>query len=121
MTKRSGTETRQRSRVVGFRASAEERAEIEKAAERDGLSTGSYIRAKVLAAPKTKTVKRPPAHAESLARLLGQLGKIGSNLNQIAARLNRNENATRAGIVEALEELKPLRTEIFKALGKADK
>lgn len=121
MTRRSGTETRQRSGVVGFRATAEERAEIEKAAEREGLRTGSYIRAKVLASPKTRAVKRPPAHAEQLARLLGQLGKIGGNLNQIAARLNRNEIATRTEISEALEEFKQLRAEIFKALGKAPK
>lgn len=118
MKKESGSETRQRSGLIGFRVTPQERAEIEAAAEQAGLTVGSYVRLSLLTAPETKPVKRPPTQAASLARLLGQLGKIGGNLNQIAARLNRYQDVTDQEIKAALEGLKELRTEILEALGK---
>jgi len=118
MKKESGSETRQRSGLIGFRVTAQERAEIEAAAERAGLTVGSYVRLTLLTEPETQPVKRPPSQAASLARLLGQLGKIGGNLNQIAARLNRYQEVTHQEIKVALEGLKELRNELLNALGK---
>ena len=59
-------------------------AELEEAASRAGLTRASYQRVQSLATPKTRSTRRAPIERETLAKVLGQLGKIGSNLNQIA-------------------------------------
>lgn len=116
---RSGTEERQRSLAVMARVTPEERAEIEAAAERAGLSVGSFIRARILSEPKTRAVRRPPVQAALLSKLLGQLGKIGGNLNQIAARLNTGATVTRPEIAQALSELREIGGQIMEALGRS--
>ena len=50
---------------------------LEQAAELAGLSLGSYVRQRVLTAPKTRAVRRPPIEQKLLAQLLGQLGVYG--------------------------------------------
>ena len=53
-----------------------------------------------------------------LARLLAQLGKIGSNINQIAHQLNAGRNAGAAEISAIKPVMLALRNDIMKALGK---
>jgi hypothetical protein len=116
-TARSGTETRQRNSIIGFRATAGERAELEAAAERSGLSLGSYIRAAVLQSPKTRSRRRPTIQQEALARLLAQLGRVGGNVHQISRKLNFNEPVA-ADIPSVLAEVKAAGAAIMRALGR---
>ena len=51
---RSGSNTRQRAEPITFRANAAERALIEEAADRAGLTVSSYVRAQSLARPVTR-------------------------------------------------------------------
>lgn len=67
--KSSGSEKRQRTPIIGFRVSDSERAELEEAAERAGLTLGSYVRQRVLTAPKTRAVRRPPIEKLFLYRV----------------------------------------------------
>lgn len=90
---RSGSETRRKQQRITFRLSPGEQAEIEAAADRAGLTLGSYVRARVLAQPTTRAVRRPPANKAALARLLGEAGRIGSNVNQMARQLNSGRDA----------------------------
>ena len=71
------------------RLSDEERAVVDAAAERAGLETGSYIRQVLLGAPAPRQMRRPQIERKELAKLLGELGKIGSNLNQLAKASNQ--------------------------------
>ena len=114
---RRGTETRKKSFLVTSRYDADEFAELEEAASRAGLTRASYQRVQSLAKPKTRSTRRAPIERELLAKVLGQLGKIGSNLNQIAhqAHLGRDVRAEVFSELPALRGLVPL---IVKALGR---
>jgi methyl coenzyme M reductase beta subunit len=89
--KKSGTDIRQKQNVATFRVTAEERAEIEAAALAAGLTAGSYIRQSVLKVARTGKRRRPLADAAALPRLLGELNRIGGNINQITRRVNFGE------------------------------
>lgn len=86
---RSGTERRQRSAAPArMRLTAAERAQLEERAERAGLTVGAYMRHQCLGEAGPRAVRRPPVERKALAQLLGQLGKVGGNVNQIARALN---------------------------------
>ena len=81
---RSGSQKRKKFRMVTSGYDDAEFAELEEAASRAGLTRASFQRVQSLAAPKTRSTRRPPVDRELLAKVLAQLGKIGGNLNQIA-------------------------------------
>ena len=83
-----GSETRVRNRHLTVRLSDDERAAVDAAAERAGLMPGSFARQALLGGPVPRQVRRPPVERKELARLLGELGKIGGNLNQLAKAAN---------------------------------
>lgn len=114
---RRGSETRKKSLLVTSRYDEAEFAELDEAASCAGLSRASYQRVQSLAKPKTRSTRRAPIERELLAKVLGQLGKIGSNLNQLAraANIDRTE---RAEIVATVAELRGLLPPIFEALGR---
>lgn len=85
---RRGSETRKKTFAVTTRYDAQEYAELEEAASRAGLTRASYQRVQALAKPRTRSTRRAPVEKKLLGRLLGQIGKIGSNLNQIARAAN---------------------------------
>jgi hypothetical protein len=117
---RSGSATRQRSHMMNFRASDAERAELERLAERAGLSVGAYIRSRALSTPTTRATRRPPLERAALAQLLGQIGKIGSNLNQIARSENRGRETQwmEEALRQALREWGEMRDAVMQALGR---
>lgn len=100
------------------RLSDEERAAVDAAAERAGLETGSYIRQVLLGAPAPRAMRRPQIERKELARLLGELGKIGSNLNQLAKATNQGLTVYQNEILFALGGLKVVRDAILQALGR---
>jgi hypothetical protein len=91
---------------ISVRCTAGERVLIDEASAQAGLSVGAYLRTLALGKPGPRARRRPPIERAVLARLLGELGKIGSNINQIAHAYNGR------GRVPALEELKALRDEV---------
>jgi len=114
----SGTEKRARSAHLTIRFTPEERASIDDAAERAGLTSGSYARQTLLGAPAPRQMRRPQIERRELARLLGELGKIGGNLNQLAKAANQGIAVYHNEILLALGGLKVLRGAILKALGR---
>ena len=116
-TARSGTEQRQKSSQLAFRVSPEERAQIEAAADAAELTIGSFVRGKMLKKIVTKEVRRPSIDREILGRALGMLGKVGSNINQIAKHLNSGGNVPNAEIAKALNDVSFLKEKILKAIG----
>lgn len=87
-----------KSPVIGFRLDSEGRAALDQAADAHGMKPASYARWLVLdaigTATSTPSVQRRIMHADELRRLLGELGRQGSNLNQIAKHLNSGGRAT---------------------------
>ena len=73
---------------VAVRCTPDERAALTAAAAQASLSVGAYLRATALGGTGPRAVRRPTADREALARLLGELGKVGSNVNQIARVAN---------------------------------
>jgi hypothetical protein len=115
--KRSGTETRQRGGFIGFRATAAERAELDALAERAGLSLSSYVRGCALSAPTTRAVRRPTVERAALSQILAQLGKCGSNLNQIARVLNSGGDEP-YDIADAIGDFRAACGAVMGAMGK---
>jgi hypothetical protein len=113
--KRSGSEQRKRAPIIGFRATDEERAQIEAAAARAGLTVGSYVRSRAIAAPITRAVRRPPVETAQLARLLGMLGAIGGTLQRLA---QTPEMAGSNEVQAAVGEFRTVAAAIMRALGK---
>ncbi len=114
---RSGSQNRQRKRHVKIHLNEVEYAAITDQANRSGLSLSSLARAALLGADVPVT-RRPPVEKALLAQALGQLGKIGSNLNQIAHRSNMGREPM-DGLMEAeLIQLRQVRDAIMGALGR---
>lgn len=122
---RSGSEKRQRRHSRPIRLDDGELAEVEEAASRRGLTFSSFSRAAMLSAARgeigvtmpARSVRRPPIERELLARVLGQLGKIGSNLNQVgrAANMGRAEGEE---IAAAVAEVRGAATAVMQAMGR---
>jgi hypothetical protein len=85
----SHSEQRKRHRRLPTRWTDDEFAELTRRANSVGLSRNGYIRLKTIgeAGPRSQSV--PKAGTKDLAKLLAEVNKIGSNINQIARALNR--------------------------------
>ena len=78
------------------------------------------MRALALGSAGPRAVRRPPIERKELARLLGHLGKVGSNLNQLAHAFNRNGQAPALAELNAIrQQIGELRDALMQALGRA--
>ena len=113
-----GSEKRARTSHLTIRLTPAERAAIDAAAERAGLTCGSYARQTVLDAPPPRQVRRPPVERAELVRMLSALGHIGGNLNQLAHAANTGAETDRGTLLAVLQSLVDVRDAILKALGR---
>lgn len=118
--KNTKSETRQKTETLGVRVTHEEKAEIEAGATDAGLTIGSYVRATMLKKATTRPTKKPAADLVILGQILGQIGKIGNNLNQIAKRLNEGKGIGFERLYKELNELSIVKESILKALRRED-
>ena len=100
---------------LSIRLTPEERADLARRAEKAGLSLGGYFRAAVLDAP---VPQRHWADAAELARLFAAIGKIGSNVNQLAYVANTGGWPDSRVIAEAVADVQWMRRRLTLALGK---
>ena len=114
-----GSEKRARTAHLTIRLTPDERASIDEDAERAGLTAGSYSRQILLGAPAPRQVRRPPVERRELVRLLGALGHVGGNLNQLAHMAHSIFPVDRHALLETLNGLAAVRDAILKALGRA--
>jgi hypothetical protein len=116
----AGTETRQRSVLKPVRWTMDEFNTAAAKAEAAGLSFGAYIRASATGDTGPRAQRRTSTDAKLLRQVLGQLGRVGNNLNQIAHSLNAGENPHTQipELAEALRAYMGMRDAIFEALGK---
>lgn len=115
---RSGSEKRQRGGYIGFRATEGEIAACRLAADNAGLTVSSYARAQTLAAPVMRVTRRPTVNKAALARLLGEIGRVGGNVNQIARQLNSGRDADEVNnLAVTLGAIWEMRDAVLMALG----
>lgn len=83
---------RQRTVTLRCRTLPAEAVQITKLAEDLGMSVGEVLRQAVLETKIRRPRKKLPSpDRQELARLTGQLGRVGNNLNQIARHANREQ------------------------------
>jgi hypothetical protein len=105
---------------ISIRCTAKDHALITEKAAAAGLKNGSFLRSLALGTPGPRAARRPPVERQELARLLGHLGKVGSNLNQLAHAFNRDRRVPGADELNAIrQQVGELRDALMKALGRA--
>lgn len=115
----SGSDKRQRNKRFSMRLMDDEFNRIAAKADKAGLAFTAFMRAAALdgdAGPRAQ--RRPPADHKALRQLLGEVGRIGNNINQIARALNTGEKANLPDLQQALRAYIDIRNRIFEALGK---
>ena len=116
----SGSEKRRLPRVIALRVTEAEWSAWQRRAEDAGLSVGAYIRSVMdqTPAPPARRRRQPVKNGEALARLLGQVGKVGSNVNQIAHGVNLGNPVpfTRM-MAQAQADIRTMRDLLMQALG----
>jgi len=110
-----------KEKPISVRCTAKDHAVIDEAATKAGLSIGAYLRTLALGSAGPRAVRRPPIERRELARLLGHVGKVGSNLNQLAYAYNRDRLLPGfAELVAMRREVGEMRAALIKALGHGD-
>ena len=110
-----------RGKFVAVRCSDTEYAALTLAAVRSGLSVGAFLRAVGLGTPGPRAVHRAPAGREEFARILGQLGKLGSNVNQLAHAANAGGAVIASDeLTRIADEVREMRDAVMKALGRGN-
>src|SRR5260370_11158137 len=114
----SGSDKRQRPSQSLVRWTKEEFARAAAKADKAGLAMAAFIRAATLGDAGPRAQRRPPADHKALRQILGELGRVGNNLHQIARALNATQQLKLPELKEALRAYLVLREAIFQALGK---
>ena len=114
----AGSNKRRRGKILPVRCLDEEFNAIVAKADRAGLSAGAFLRSAGLGDAGPRAQRRPPADHVALRQLLGHVGRIGNNVNQIAKALNSGEKVDKKKLDEALRAYLEIRDAIFHALGK---
>jgi hypothetical protein len=108
-----------RGRFIAVRCSENEHAAISEKAAQAGFSVGAFLRNLALGDAGPRAVRRPPVERKELSRLLGHLGKVGSNVNQLARGFN--QTGVLPGFPELLtarDDIRAMRDALMKALGR---
>ena len=113
--------SRQQTARVTFRLIPELHQKLIHEAEAASLTVGSLVKSRLFGEAanimKTKPA-RPATDIEELRKILGQLGKLGSNLNQIARSLNKNNsNFEQRELNRMRIELVIIREAVMKSIG----
>jgi len=114
----AGSDKRRRIRQSLVRWTDEEFSAVSAKADKAGLALGAFIRDVALGDAGPRAQRRPPADHVTLRKILGNIGRIGNNINQIARALNSGELIRLPELKEALRAILAIRGAIFEALGK---
>ena len=115
----SGSDKRQRNKRSYIRWTSDEFNEAAARADKSGLGLAAFLRAAVLdgdAGPRAQ--RRPPIDHKALRQHLGEVGRVGNNINQIARALNSGEKANLPELQQVLRACIQIMNGINDALGK---
>lgn len=112
----SASDRRKRSPLV-VQLSPDERTTVAAGAQAVGLSLSGYARHTLLGQPTPRTQRAAPSpDVQALARLLGQLGRVGGNLNQLAKLANQGQPLPADALADALAEVRAAAEQVRQAL-----
>jgi len=114
-------EVEAKEKFIAVRVTAGDRERIAARAQESGLKIGGYLRALALGSAGPRAVKRPRVEREQLAQLLGEIGKLGSNVNQLAKWSNTEKapaSLDELGRIRA--DIAAMREAVMTALGHGD-
>jgi hypothetical protein len=110
-----------KDKFIAVRCTEEERELIKQSAAEAGFKIGGYLRAVALGSAGPRAVRRLPVEREQLAQLLGEIGKLGSNVNQMAKWANTARAAPSAEVLALMrEDIAAMRAAVMKALDRGD-
>ncbi|MGE0269607.1 MAG: plasmid mobilization relaxosome protein MobC [Candidatus Omnitrophota bacterium] len=112
----SGTAKGKRTYILPVRFDEAEQQALAELVEATGYTRAALIRHGLFRTSPPRAVSRPTVEHQEVARLLGALGRIGGNINQLAKHANAGRYQSNS-IELALRELRELRTACLKALG----
>ena len=99
------------------RCTKAQRKEADAAAVAAGISLNGLVRSRIFGGPGPRVHRNPGPNMAVLTRVLAELGKSGSNLNQIAHQLNAGEDADFPELSAALTEHRAAVAAVMSALG----
>lgn len=102
---------------LSIRLSDTERLDIESRAEHAGLSMGGYCKFVIFNTDPPRRSRRVVPEKAELSRLIGQVSRVGANINQIAKQLNMYSAIDVVEVSNAMADVAELRASIMKALG----
>lgn len=118
----SGTETRQTTITLAGRFTPDEADAVRAAARDRGVGPSSFVRATVLRAAgrpapgaKRRAAASPAlsdADRDLLREVLGELGRVGNNANQIARACNVGEGFDRVAVGRLVADVAALRAAV---------
>lgn len=119
INKPARSEKRQRNKVAYIRLSDAEHEQLVTAADNAGMALAAYLRACAFGDAGPRAARKPPVAKRELLRLLGQVAKTGTNLNQIARALNSGDdpNGLTDDIKAAVVDYADMREAVRKVLG----
>ena len=106
-----------RTRFLAARFSEADAAKHEQAAAAAGVSVSDLIRGALDGAPPPRRTARPTVDQAELARLMGAIGRIGSNVNQLARVANSGSWPDSRALDEASADIRWMRDAVMRALG----
>jgi hypothetical protein len=98
---------------ISFRIKPDERRQIVAAAKEAGLSIGSYVRKRLLQEPQTAPTYQRTGTRLLIKHLIGHIGRVGNNMNQIAFKLNSDQmlrSIDRTQMDEGIKALRDMRS-----------
>ena len=117
---KSGSQTRQRSKLAAMPCTPDELEDIKSRAEKAGLKVSGFLRFLVFgkAADQPRAARRPPIEKQELVGLRYELRKIGGNINQIAHSLNQDKQIDQRALDALFGKHAAALDAILKALGR---
>ena len=115
MSQASGSNHRQRNKVVSVRLMPNEEAALKTRADEAGQTVGAYLRIAVLGGAGPRALRRPPRYRVDCVRLLGKLGAVATALRDVESRDSRCGDAVTeaqwAEVRDAIFEVRDLLVE----------
>jgi len=110
-----------RKRFVAVRCNDGEYATMNAKAALAGMAIGAFLRTLGTGAPGPRARRRPPLEKKALAQVLGLLGRVGGNVNQLTRVANTTGDLPiRDELASIGADVRAMRAALMKALGHGD-
>lgn len=110
------SEKRKKTTSLVVRLSPAEHDKIKKKAKKLGVTVSAFLRVQALENASADTLLAPTVDQKLLGKVSAQLGRIGSNVNQMAKRLNSGHQVAAKELEAMRRNLAVMQAAILKAV-----